>query len=98
MTDMCCEVPLEYPDSMVVTVKGSGCFSFLRRILKKGGIKMCCESPKGHARHNDGCGCSQPHRFLTEGAQIEKLEEYAKSLEKELSGVKEQIEELKKKT
>jgi len=57
---------------------------------------MCCESPKGHARHNDGCGCGHPHRLLTKGEQIEKLEEYAKSLERELSGIKEQIDELKK--
>jgi len=35
MTNMCCEVSLEYTGSMVVTVKGSGYFIFQGESLKK---------------------------------------------------------------
>jgi len=62
-------------------------------------INMCCEIHTGHARHHAGCWCCcPPRRFLTKKEQIERLEEYAKSLEGELAGLKEYIEELKKKS
>lgn len=57
---------------------------------------MCCEMPIRPIWHHPGwCYCF-PRRFLTKEEQIERLEGYAKSLEKELSGVREYIEELKK--
>ena len=58
---------------------------------------MCCEIPTGHARQHAGCSCyCHSRRFLTKKEQIERLEEYSKSLAGELAGLKEYIKELKK--
>lgn len=60
---------------------------------------MCCEMPAGHTWHHGGCWCCcPPRRFLTKKEQIERLEKYAQALEGELSGLREYIEELKKKS
>lgn len=57
---------------------------------------MCGHGHQFHQRHS-GCGCCCPPRsFLTKAEQLERLERYAAALEKELAGLKEHIEKVKK--
>ena len=62
---------------------------------------MCCEPKHHHYPHHyphsymhSGC-CCPPRRFLSKEEQIERLERYAKELEKELAAVREHLKELK---
>lgn len=43
-----------------------------------------------------GYGCCGPRGFLTKEEKVELLSEYQESLEKEVKGVKERIEELRR--
>lgn len=62
-------------------------------------MKMCCGTEDKSRLHHIGSGCCcHPRRFLTKEEQLKRLEEYAKTLEKELTGLKEYIEEFKKKS
>ena len=45
---------------------------------------------------SEGCHCG-PRQFMTKEEKIKSLKEYQELLEKESQGVKERIEELKKK-
>ena len=56
-----------------------------------------CHPSRHHAMHSL-CGCG-PHfrRFMTGEEERKMLEEYREELEKELTGVQERIQELKKK-
>lgn len=57
---------------------------------------MMCH-PKGYHRTSDCCCCGpQFRRFMTSKEQQEMLEEYKEQLDKELTGVKERIDELTK--
>lgn len=57
---------------------------------------MMCQ-PKEHHRTSDCCCCGpQFRRFMTSKEQQGMLEEYREQLEKELTGVKERIDELTK--
>jgi hypothetical protein len=65
---------------------------------------MCCEpkgSWKGAGTSESGCCCCGPvtffRRFISSQEEAERLEEYREQLKKEISGVEERIEELKRK-
>lgn len=58
---------------------------------------MC--QPRGHQRSHGFCGCgcgSFPRRFVSGKEERERLERYKDQLKKELEGVDERLEELKK--
>ena len=42
------------------------------------------------------CGCGSSREFLTKEEKTERLKEYKESLEKEVKGISERIEELEK--
>jgi hypothetical protein len=59
---------------------------------------MCCD-PKDARRGFDSC-CAPGHmvrRFRSAKEDVERLEAYRAELEKEISGVEERIQELKRK-
>ena len=58
-----------------------------------------CHSEHGHPWPPQGekeAGSFLGRRFMSKAERVERLQEYKEALEKELAGVKEAIEELKK--
>jgi hypothetical protein len=60
--------------------------------------KSCCVVVKAHGSECCEPSCCDPfvRRFATAGERREKLESYMEELKKELAGVQERLEELKK--
>lgn len=63
---------------------------------------MCCEPKEiGISRASDCCCCCEPghvvRRFVSSKEEAERLEQYKGQLEKEIAGVDERIDDLKKK-
>lgn len=60
--------------------------------------RSCCVEIKAHGSECCEPSCCGPfvRRFATAGEQREKLESYMETLKKELAGVQERLEELKK--
>jgi hypothetical protein len=60
---------------------------------------MCCEPKPGKISGTSAC-CCEPHgafrRFVSSKEEAERLEKYKEQLEKEITGVEERINELKK--
>lgn len=56
---------------------------------------MCCHCDCGLHHLEERCGSSHVRRFFTETEKVERLENYAEDLKKELEAVEEQIKELK---
>jgi hypothetical protein len=58
---------------------------------------MCCEPKVSRA---SGCCCGPGHivrRFVSSKEEAERLEQYKEQIEKEIAGIDERIDDLKKK-
>ena len=63
---------------------------------------MCCQGRRGFGmgRHSSGCrcGCMSFHRsFISAKEELEMLNEYKDQLKKEVEGIDEHLEKLRKK-
>lgn len=56
-----------------------------------------CKCGKSHGSYGCGGNCECDRKFLTKEEKVEMLKEYKDTLNKELKGVSETIEELEKK-
>jgi hypothetical protein len=58
---------------------------------------MCCEHHGQHGAESQSCCCGpHPHRrFLSEEERIAKLEAYKSELEREVSGVEQELQYLR---
>jgi len=54
-----------------------------------------CDCGCGSRHHGEGHGHMRRRRFLTKAEKIERLQNYAEELKKELAAVQERIKELK---
>jgi len=61
---------------------------------------MCCEPKAVKVSSDSDCCCCEPghtvRRFVSSKEETEKLESYKEQLEKEIAGIDERIEVLKK--
>jgi len=61
---------------------------------------MCCEPKAVRISSDSGCCCCEPghvvRRFVSSKEEAEKLEGYREQLEREIAGIDERIEELKR--
>ena len=61
---------------------------------------MCCEPKAVKTSSDSGCCCCEPglavRRFVSSKEEAEKLESYKDQLEREIAGIDERIEEIKK--
>jgi len=60
---------------------------------------MCCEPKVARISRASGCCCGPGHmtrRFVSSKEEAEKLEQYREQLEKEIAGIDERINDLKK--
>lgn len=61
---------------------------------------MCCEPDVARTSRASGCCCCGPghvaRRFVSSKEEAERLEQYREQLEKEIAGINERIDDLKK--
>jgi hypothetical protein len=62
---------------------------------------MCCEPKAARNSSVSDCCCCEPgpviRRFVSSKEEAERLEQYKEQLEKEIAGIDERIDDLKKK-